>query len=297
MTPNDKVAIRDSIQNVLSTIRRTALGRNKTELPTADFSNALNAVGEHFVDLLLSKERSGQWWIDNEGNSHECIICRLGERFPRNFSRGLSPEWSWFPAKASRLADPMTGPDHIVSVRVPSLHISGTVCLEQKLRFGTPGDAYAGATTYLKHLLHRLNYPRPTAKSFHLESYYNGLLEAAKAVLCRTKKDGSLAYSGSVPQVCMVSTGLAPGKVVVMDKSGDSRVECEYVGFLAPTINHADLQSDSPAAQITHRAKVKLWIGLDTLLEGCTAEEVEQAWSTSVSRLTSDLCNPTWRSD
>ena len=297
MTSENKVAIRDSIQNVLSRIRRTAIARGKTELPTSDFSNALNAVGEHFVDLLLSNQRRGEWWLDDEGTFRECIVCRLGERFPRNFSRGVSPEWRWFPTEASRLADPMTGPDHVVSVSVPSLNITAIVCLEQKLRFGTPGDVCAGATTYLKHLLHGLNYPRPAAKDFHLDSYFNGHLEASKAVLCRTKKDGSLAYSGSVPQVCMVSTGLAPGNVVVTDRSGGSRAECEYVGFLAPTINHSDLQGASPAAQITQRARVNLWIGLDTLLDGCTAEEVEKAWSMSVSRLTEDICNPTWRCD
>ncbi len=295
MANDSQCTIRSAILSVLSRIQRTAAQPGKTELPTADFSNALNAVGENFVDLLLNEERRGLWWLDEDGSFHECIVSRPGARFPRNFSRGVSHEWSWFPAEANRLADPMTGPDHVISVNVPSLNVTCSVCLEQKLRFGTPGDAYAGASTYLKHLLHRLGYPRPATKEFHLESYCNGLLEAAKAVLCRTRKDGTLAYSGSVPQVCMVSTGLAPKTVVVTDRSGSARVECEYVGFLAPTINRSELESGSPAVRVIQRAKVSLWIGLDSLLECCTAEEVEKAWSTSVSRLTEDVCNPTWR--
>lgn len=291
-------AIRKSLQIVLSRIRLTAARQGKeTELPTADFSNALNAIGENFIDLLLATERRGQWWLDETGQFHDCIVHRMGDRSPRNFVRGVSPEWNWYPKAASRLADPMTGPDHVVSVSVPSLEIDGKVCLEQKLRFGSRGDAFAGATTYLKHLLHRLNCPRPSEKEFDLDSYCNGLLEAAKAVLCRTKKDGALAYSGSVPQVCFVSIGLKPNKVVVTDKAGISKVECEYVGFLAPTINTSEFVTNSPALRIVQRANVRLWIGLDSLLEACTNEEVEGAWSTAVAQLTEDVRSPSWRSD
>lgn len=293
----EQATIRESIQEVLSRIRRTAARRGKTDLPTADFSNALNAIGENFVDLLFSIERRGQWWLDEQGQFHDCIVRRVGDRYPRNFARGVSPEWNWYPEAATRLADPMTGPDHVVSVSVPSLEIDGSVCLEQKLRFGTRRDAFAGASTYLKHLLHRLDFPRPSKKEFKLDSYFNGLLEAAKAVLCRTKKDGRLAYSGSVPQVCFVSTGLQPNKVFVPDKAGVSNVECDYVGFLAPTIDSDELTRNLPAAKIMQRAKVRLWIGLDSLIEGCTNEEVEGAWSTAVAQLTEDVRNPSWCSD
>ena len=291
-----QVSIRESMAEVLARIRRSAEKRGKTELPTADFSNAVNSVGENFVDLLLNVERHGRWWLSEDGEFHECVVRRLGYRSPRNFVRGSSSEWDWLPAEASRLADPMTGPDHAVSVSVPSLHVTGTVCLEQKLRFGTPGDAFAGASTYLKHLLHRLDCPRPSKKEFHLESYFNGLLEAAKAVLCKTKKDGTLAYSGSVPQVCLVSASLQPNMVVVTDKTG-VRIECEYVGFLAPAINQNELANASPALRIMQRAKVRLWIGLDSLLDACTNEEVEEAWSTAVAQLTEDVLNPSWRID
>ena len=292
-----QVSIRHSVAEVLERIRRTAERRGETELPTADFSNALNSVGENFVDLLLSKERRGQWWLSENGKFHECVVRTNGDRSPRNFARGKSPEWSWFPIEASRLADPMTGPDHVVSVKVPSLGVSDTVCLEQKLRFGTPGDAFAGASTYLKHLLHKVDCPRPSKKEFNLDSYFNGLLESVKSVLCRPKKDGTLAYSGSVPQVCLASTCLSPNKVVVTDRTGKSRVECEYVGFLAPIINSRELQSDAPAVAIVRRAKVKLWIGLDSLLQSCTDAEVEEAWATAVAQLSRDIRNPIWRND
>jgi hypothetical protein len=236
----------------------------------------------------LSTERQGKWWLDETGQLHDCFIRRAGDRTPRNFARGDTPEWNWYPEAASRLADPMTGPDHVVSVRVPSLSLNGTICLEQKLRFGTPGDAFAEASTYLKHLLHGLEYRQPDAAKFDLDSYFHGLLEAAKTVLRRTTKHGKPAYSGSVPQVCFVSIALQPNKVVVTDKTGVSKVECEYVGFLAPTIKVDELASDSPATRIVQRAKVRLWIGLDSLLE---------AWSTAVAQLTENICNPRWRTD
>lgn len=291
----EQVSIRESFKIVLARIRRTAATRT-TERPTADFPNALNAVGESFVDLLLNVERRGKWWLDDEGEFHECIVRRIGTRFPRNFARGTSPEWNWFPAEASRLADPMTGPDHVVGVSVPSLELSGTVCLEQKLRFGTKGDAFAGASTYLKHLRHRLGYPHPTRREFHLDSYFNGLLEAAKAILCRTKKDGTLAYSGSVPHVCLVSMGLPPNKIVVIGKPAEPSVECDSVGFLGPTINRREFSDATPAVRIVQRAGVRLWMGLDSLLEDCTDEEAEAAWRTAVARLTADVHNLSWRS-
>ena len=81
------------------------------------------------------------------------------------------------------------------------------------------------------------------------------------------------------------------------DKTGISKVECEYVGFLAPTINTNELAGVSPALRIVQRAKVRLWIGLDSLLEACTNDEVEAAWSTALAQLTEDICNPNWRMD
>lgn len=71
--------IKNSILEVLGHIRRTAQGRS-TELPTAEFSHALNAVGEILVDLLLQKERKGPWWLGNDGEWLECIIKRSGRR-------------------------------------------------------------------------------------------------------------------------------------------------------------------------------------------------------------------------
>ncbi|MEZ5943950.1 MAG: hypothetical protein R3C18_21345 [Planctomycetaceae bacterium] len=81
------------------------------------------------------------------------------------------------------------------------------------------------------------------------------------------------------------------------DKSGVSQVECDYVGLLAPTVNTTELAGASPALRIVRKAKVRLWIGLDSLLEVCTDEEVEAAWSTAVAQLTNDIRKPIWRMD
>lgn len=45
----------------LARIRQAAIGRGKTELPTADFSNALNSVWERLIYLLLQNEYTGNW--------------------------------------------------------------------------------------------------------------------------------------------------------------------------------------------------------------------------------------------
>src|SRR5262249_20756653 len=101
------VSVRDSILKALSRIRTTAQSRKATELPSAEFSNAINAVGEQFVDTLLQVERTGEWWLDETGTWRTCSVKRLGRRVRSNFIRGVSAECGWFPPGASRLADPM----------------------------------------------------------------------------------------------------------------------------------------------------------------------------------------------
>jgi len=294
MTNNTEVptSFRDSIVSVLSRIRRTAAQRGRrTELPTADFSDALNTVGEHFVDLLLQKERRGLWWLGEDGAFHDCAVRRLGDRVPRNFVRGDSTDWSWFPAEATRLADPMTGPDHVVRVSVPSLKLSENVCLEQKLRFNSRQDVFADASTYLKHL----DVSRLDNSNSSFESYYQDALEEVKGVLGRRTENGTLAYSGSVPQVCFACISLSPHIITVVNRSGETRVECSYVGFLAPTVNQSSFAVEDHVVRIVRRAKVGLWIGLDSLLTACTDKEVQQAWSAALQKLTEDIRDPDWR--
>jgi hypothetical protein len=289
--------VKDSILNVISRIRESANNRGRTELPTAAFSNAINAIGEHFVDCLLRTERRGSWWLDDEGRWLECSVQRIGERFPRTFTRGTSEEWNWFPATASHLADPMTGPDHVVRVTVPSLALTVNVALEQKFRFSTRNDALADSSTYLKHLLKGLNCRRPSRKDFQADLYCNGILESAKAVLCKTKKNGRLAYAGSVPHVCFVSLCIHPGKIVVSGNDGGKKIECDFVGFLPPAVNQESFASDCNAWRVVQRAKVRLWIGLDSLLQQCDTAEVESAWSTAIQGLSESVRHPKWRTE
>lgn len=261
----------------------------------AEFSNAINSVGEQFVDALLRVERKGKWWLDDEGQWRECVVSRLGPRSPKTFARGNSPEWAWFPQTASRLADPMTGPDHVVVVTVPSLRLSTKVALEQKLRFGSRQDAFADSATYLKHLLARLKYRRPNRKDFNIDSYCNGLLDATKAMLCNTKKDGTLSHSGSVPQVCLASVLTLPNKIFVFDKATTTTIGCDCVGFLPPAVNTAALSNDCPARAIIQRAKVRLWLGLDSLLQQCSEQEVGTAWCEAIGKLTEAIHEPKWQ--
>src|SRR5689334_22341567 len=135
--------IKESILRVIRRIRETAQSNRPTELPTAEFSNALNSVGEVFVDCLLQKERQGPWWLGDDGQWLDCNVKSSGLLNPRNFVRGHSAHWEWFPGEATRLADPMTGPDHVVTASVPAISLSTHVALEQKLRFSTKQDAFA----------------------------------------------------------------------------------------------------------------------------------------------------------
>lgn len=291
---NEITKVKDSILGVLRRIRRTATGRSATELPQSEFSNALNAVGEVFVDLLLQKERTGPWWFGDDGVWHECTIKSIGKRRYRNFARGNSTEWDWFPQTASRLADAMTGPDHVVTASVPSLSLSTNVVLEQKLRFSTKKDAFASSSTYAGHLVAGLDYPLPSRKAFDVDKYCHGLLEATKAIICKTKKDGRLAYSGSVPHVCFVSIGSSPFKINVKEQPDGPVTECEFVGFLSPCVDQSSFESETANRQVVLYAKVRLWLGLDSLLEQCDVDEVQTAWDAAISGLSECINKPKW---
>lgn len=294
--------IRDSIQKVMSRIRETARSRKATKLPSAEFSLAVNAVGECFVDLLLQKERKGNWWLTDNGEWVECCVKSNGMRIPRNFLRGQSSEWKWFPQSQEirHLADRMTGPDHLIVATVGSLNLTANIVLEQKLRFGTKQDAFADASTYVKHLLDgvkgddRKKLPKPRTPQDVTESYFEKLLGATKSVLLKTKGEGVLAHSGSVPHVCFVSLQTPPHKIFVCDREYRSTTECDFVGFLAPTVNDTAFAADSVNRRIIERAKVRLWIGLDSLLEQCDCKEVEAAWTTAIDGLSASVRNPKW---
>lgn len=189
----------------------------------------------------------------------------------------------------------MTGPDHIVTVTVPSLELSVNVALEQKLRFGSRQDAFADGTTYIKHLLARLDYPPPSKNDFQIDSYCNGLLEATRAMICRTKKDGRLTYSGSVPQVCFASVLTSPNKVFVFDRETKTITQCDCIGFLPPAVNTVAFATECKARGIIEKARVRLWLGLDSLLQVCSEQEVEAAWREAVDNLTQAIHQPKWQ--
>jgi hypothetical protein len=188
----------------------------------------------------------------------------------------------------------MTGPDHVVTASIAALSLSAHVALEQKLRFGTKQDAFANSATYVKHLVAGLNYPLPCKKDFDVESYCHGLMEATKALICKTKKDGKLAYSGSVPHVCFVSIGSSPHRINVQEKPNGPVTECDFVGFLPPTVDQAAFATDTAQRKIVQRAKVRLWLGLDSLLERCESHEVEAAWEAAIAGLNSSIRYPKW---
>ncbi len=70
--------------------------------------------------------------------------------------------------------------------------------------------------------------------------------------------------------------------------------ECDFVGFLPPTVDHAAFAADTVQRKIVQRAKVRLWLGLDSLLEQCELHEVETAWETAIAGLNSSIRNPKW---
>lgn len=285
--------LRPSLRNTLRRIRMSAIRSGATELPTAEFSDAINLVGEDFVDLLFAKPRSGRWWIASAGTLAECTVQNLGTRHRSVFVKGKSPEWSWFPKNAHRLADPMTGPDHVLKVEVPSLSLSQTAIVEQKLRLSSKQDAFANGSTYVKHLnlKKKLDHPAPSGEN---EQYCESLLKATKRYITKTS-DGGLTYSGAVPHVCFASILTSPNKIFVAPKSGGKTIEGTCVGFLAPTIDYHSLVQESAISRFLQRAKVNLWISLESLLAQCTDEEVTEAWNASCERLIQHLLAPEWR--
>ena len=280
-------SIKASILAALTHIRETATKPGKTLLPTAAFSSALNSVGERLVDLLLEKERTGNWWLSEEGDWLRCTVQRTEPRVTRHFYRDepLLPT-------SKHLADPMTGPDHLVRVSVPALDLNSDVVLEQKLRFGTRQDAFADSGTYLKHLLYKSGLNAPTETDFKSESYCTKLFELIEKVGTTMGQAGA---AGTVPQVCFWSIRSKRNKIIVRDKESKKITECDFVGFLPPIVNTASFKKKSPAVEVIRRAKVQLWIGLDSLLEVCEESEVETAWDEAINELSTALHNPTWR--
>jgi hypothetical protein len=98
----------------------------------------------------------------------------------------------------------------------------------------------------------------------------------------------------AAPQVCLVSVQTPPHKVFVCNREYKDTVVCDAVGFLAPTVSHAAFAGDSATRRIVQQAKVRLWIGLDSLLDRCEAEEVEEAWCSAIARLSANVRNPKW---
>ena len=280
-------SIKASILAVLTHIRETATKPGKTQLPTAAFSNALNSVGERLVDLLLEKERTGDWWLSEEGDWLRCTVQRTEPRVTRHFYS----EETLLPT-SKHLADPMTGPDHLVWVSVPARDISSNVVLEQKLRFGTRQDAFADSGTYLKHLLYKLDHNAPTETDLDPESYCKKLFASLENRIGTTT--GRIGASGTVPQVCFWSIHSPLNKIIVGDKEPRKVTQCDFVGFLPPIVNTASFKKKSPAVEVIRRAKVQLWLGLDSLLAVCEESEVEKAWDVAVKELSTALHNPTW---
>lgn len=288
--------VRQSLLTALSRIKRSSA---KTELPDSSFSEALNAVGERFVDCLIGKPRTGEWWLAPDGCWQECTIQRLGERREaRVFLPADHPSWeSWFPKGATRLADALTGPDHLVSALIPSLGQSVTVVLEQKLRLSKRQDAIATGRTYLSHLRAKPLKYRNLQRTDHmnLDKYCADLLDAVRLLLTPVPRGGMLCYSGKVPHVVFASV-LTDPKLIHVSDSKTGVITCRDAGFLAPIIDRRAFANSNPYAQIVRRSAVHLWVGLDDLLQCCDDEEVEVAWNATLTWLTDTICNPLWRS-
>jgi hypothetical protein len=292
MSLPDKCRIRPSLLGVLHRIRESSqLGR--TALPNKSFSEALNAVGEHFVDLLLARPRKGRWWLGPDGAWQECIVQRWGQsRETRVFRWAENPSWrEWFPEEATRLGDPLTGPDHVVAVEIPASSERVGVVLDQKLRLGRPGDAIASSRTYMAHLLAKpVEHRRPNASDdTNIEAYCQSLLRVIRTVLCN-RLDGLLTYSGKVPHVVFASVFTEPHLIYVTD-SKETQVTCSCAGFLAPIIDRSQVKIVDPVSIVIRRAAVRLWIGLDDLLGCCDDNEVEMAWAEVIRRLTDSICS------
>ena len=284
-------SIKESMLEVLGQIESSARKSTATILPDASFSHAINAAGEIFVGSLLNTVRKGRWFCNKHGEWVECSIQRIEPTSSRTFFRGNSEEWNWFPREATRLADPLTGPDHVVEVQVSENPDQNyTFVLEQKLRFGTKQDAFADASTYMKHLLAKL--PKESLANRTPAEITN----AVKELICQRTSRGLLFYAGTVSHVCFASIKTYPNEIYVINNNETrSIINCSGVGFIAPCINYDSFKTHKDSRFVLNDAEVRLWIGLDSLLKTCENEEVENAWDSAIKVLTENIRSPKWK--
>jgi hypothetical protein len=89
-------------------------------------------------------------------------------------------------------------------------------------------------------------------------------------------------------------SGSSPHKINVQEKPDGLVTECDFVGFLPPTVDQLAFAADTAQRKIVQRARVRLWLGLDSLLERCEPDEVEAAWEAAIAGLNSSIRNPKW---
>ncbi len=89
--------------------------------------------------------------------------------------------------------------------------------------------------------------------------------------------------------------GCPPHKINVQEQPSGSITECDFVGFLSPCVDHSSFAHATAQRQVVLRARVRLWFGLDELLERCEPDEVQAAWDSAIAGLSECIRNPTWK--
>lgn len=271
--------------------------------PKAHFSQALNGLlGEHFIQhLLRDAPATGNFWIDESGNRTRCTIWierTLKRRF--HFVPGATSAWSWY--GRSVIGDPMSTPDHIVTVKLAD-NTMRLAALEQKFRF-TLADANATPAKYMKHLLVGLSNLPSRKDNTDVDGYCAALVEALKRYVKPIRAEGDDAgsaddvFPGSVPQLAFLSMALEHGSIQFSEErsreSGASRLTVDTLGFLTPLVGKTPFVDDLNR-KVVARARVHLWVGLDELLRCYSAKQVEDAANKALGEYWNALVNPDWR--
>jgi len=202
------------------------------------------------------------------------------------------PTWDWIPANAQPFADALTGPDHVVRVTLPN-SAEHLVVLEQKMRFGKD-SAIAGPATYLRHLKHKTAFRCPDVRE-DVDGYLTELNTQIQKKMF-AGNNGEKVYRGTVPQVCMTSLLSQPSRILIKMADKKDLVVCQSVGFLSPVRRDLSfLQQDNFYLKLVRQLRVRLWIGLDSLLRKCTDQQVQSAWNKALKSHEDALYNAQWK--
>jgi len=244
-----------------------------------NFSAALNAFGEMFVNNLLKESLEGRWWYDFEKEKFKnCKIIIKNESSTKKYRfiwNDILENPEEFDAERVKrveailkkdelaIGDGNTNPDHIITVETDEGEYK---CMtEQKLRF-SPKDISASPETIKQYV-----YPEKFEEKQNLKIILKDHLDPTK------NPKGKTLQVAFYSMLSYNAVTLSPKKS--KDQKSEGLVQCGYLGFLAPSIKEEKFKENNTIKKNCKEANLKLWIGLDSILEKSSDDYVSKAWT------------------